>query len=261
SQVAALAAGVLDPADLVIPVVNGVAQEKEEMEQEKQRQEEEAARRKALAVKKKMESDEESSEEDEEEERAPAETVGVPEQPQSQQGSVEGMEVAEEEKGREESSSANEGKEKAKTAEGEAAVAAGGAASQPEGMEVDGDVEEEDEEASGDDSSSVESSDDDAPEPPRRNPNPHLPLTGPLSKCPVGDVSDGEDEDFMGSAVPMTKNEEFEPILPLGEVSMDGAEMKKVGVILSLVEAAGTIVVQGQSPPLDEGCVLASSIV
>lgn len=42
---------------------------------------------------------------------------------------------------------------------------------------------------------------------------------------------------------------------------MDGAEMKKVGVILSLVEAAGTIVVQGQSPPLDEGCVLASSTV
>lgn len=56
-------------------------------------------------------------------------------------------------------------------------------------------------------------------------------------------------------------HQELEPILPLGEVSMNGAEVKKVGVILSLVEADGTIVVQGESPPLDEGCVLSSSVV
>lgn len=36
--------------------------------------------------------------------------------------------------------------------------------------------------------------------------DPHLPRTGPLSICPLGDVSDGEDE-FVGSALPMTKNE------------------------------------------------------
>lgn len=49
--------------------------------------------------------------------------------------------------------------------------------------------------------------------------------------------------------------------MPLGEVSMDGAEVKKVGIILSLVEADGTIVIQGESPPLDEGCVLSSCVV
>lgn len=49
--------------------------------------------------------------------------------------------------------------------------------------------------------------------------------------------------------------------MPLGEVSLDGAQMKEVGVILSLVEADGTIVVQGESPPLDEGCVLSSCVI
>lgn len=54
----------------------------------------------------------------------------------------------------------------------------------------------------------------------------------------------------------------MEPFLPLGEVSvMDGAEVKEVGTILSLVKPDGTIVVQGRSPPLDEGCVLYSRVV
>lgn len=41
---------------------------------------------------------------------------------------------------------------------------------------------------------------------------------------------------------------------------MDGAEVMEVGIILSLVEADGTIVVQGTQgqPPLDEGSVLSS---
>lgn len=42
---------------------------------------------------------------------------------------------------------------------------------------------------------------------------------------------------------------------------MDGAKVKEVGTILSLVESDGTIVVQGRSPPLDEGCVLSSCVV
>lgn len=43
---------------------------------------------------------------------------------------------------------------------------------------------------------------------------------------------------------------------------MDGTEVMEVGTILSLVEADGTIVVQGTqgSPPLDEGSVLASHV-
>lgn len=56
--------------------------------------------------------------------------------------------------------------------------------------------------------------------------------------------------------------QELEPILPLGEVSLDGADVQEVGKILSLVEADGTIVVQGkQGLVLDEGCVLASRVV
>lgn len=48
--------------------------------------------------------------------------------------------------------------------------------------------------------------------------------------------------------------------MPLGEVSLDEAEVKQVGVIKSLVETDGTIVIEGESPPLDEGCVLASCV-
>lgn len=48
--------------------------------------------------------------------------------------------------------------------------------------------------------------------------------------------------------------------MPLGEVSMDGAEVITVGTILALVESDGTIVVQGTpgKPPLDEGSVLSA---
>ncbi|CAM9090102.1 unnamed protein product, partial [Scytosiphon promiscuus] len=258
TEVAALAAGVFEPADLVVPVVNGVALEKEEQERRKKQKEEQAARLKAAAaVKVKVESDEESSEE--EEERDPAEPAGAPVQQRAepQRGAVEGMELG-------------------KRRSGAAQEKVSGKPRRHDHVLVDDDKGGYDflqvfaHTAHIANRSQTTSASCGAfafvglfrlCNSPSSSQNPHLPLTGPLSKCPAGDVTDGEDEDFMGSAVPMTKNEELEPILPLGEVSMDGEEMKKVGVILSLVEAAGTIVVQGESPPLDEGCVLVSSLV
>lgn len=58
-----------------------------------------------------------------------------------------------------------------------------------------------------------------------------------------------------------TRPQGIEPILPLGEVSMDGAEVMEVGKILALVEADGTVVIQGTpgKPPLDEGSVLSAA--
>lgn len=58
-------------------------------------------------------------------------------------------------------------------------------------------------------------------------------------------------------------------ILPLGEVVIDANDVIEVGEILSLVEADGTIVVQGKRkstpcsfdlPTLDEGSVLSSTV-
>ncbi|CAM9737135.1 unnamed protein product, partial [Ectocarpus fasciculatus] len=240
TEVAALAAGELAPTDLVAPVANGEASGNTKQQGNPQE---------GAMPKVKIESDEESSE-DEEEQTAPAGTSTVGGERAQQQ--AEGMEVE-----KDESSAANKGKRKAVILEeAEEEGGGGGAESQPEGMEMEAEEEE------GGESSEVSSEDSEVIEAPRRNKDPHLPLTGPLSIRPIGDVSDGEDEDFMGSALPMTKNEELEPILPLGEVSLDGADVQEVGKILSLVEADGTIVVQGKPGlVLDEGCVLASRIV
>ncbi|CBN78010.1 expressed unknown protein [Ectocarpus siliculosus] len=240
TEVAALAAGVMAPSDLVRPVANGEASKNTEQ------QGQDGGPQEGATAKVKIESDEESSE-DEEEQRAPAGTVGG----ERAQQQAEGMEVE-----KEESSAANKGKRKAAILEAEEEGGGGGAEGRPEWMEM------EPEEEAGDGSSEVSSEDSEVIEAPRRNKDPHLPLTGPLSIRPIGDVSDGEDEEFMGAALPMTKNEELEPILPLGEVSLDGAEVQEVGKILSLVEADGTIVVQGKPGlVLDEGCVLASRVV
>ncbi|CAM9721954.1 unnamed protein product, partial [Ectocarpus sp. 6 AP-2014] len=240
TEVAALAAGVMAPSDLVGPVANGEAPKNTEQ------QGQDGGPQKGATAKIKIESDEESSE-DEEEQRAPASTVGG----ERAQQQAEGMEVE-----KEESSAANKGKRKAAILEAEEGGGGGGAEGRPEWMEM------EPEEEAGDGISEVSSEDSEVIEAPRRNKDPHLPLTGPLSIRPIGDVSDGEDEEFMGAALPMTKNEELEPILPLGEVSLDGAEVQEVGKILSLVEADGTIVVQGKPGlVLDEGCVLASRVV
>ncbi|CAN0379463.1 unnamed protein product, partial [Ectocarpus sp. 12 AP-2014] len=239
TEVAALAAGVMAPSDLVAPVANGEASKNTEQQGQA------GSLQEGATAKIKIESDEESSE-DEEEQRAPAGTVGG----ERAQQQAEGMEVE-----REESSVANKGKRKAAILEAEEEEG-GGAQGRPEWMEMEPEEEAED------GSSEVSSEDSEVVEAPRRNKDPHLPLTGPLSIRPIGDVSDGEDEEFMGSALPMTKNEELEPILPLGEVSLDGAEVQEVGKILSLVEADGTIVVQGKPGlVLDEGCVLASRVV
>ncbi|CAM9696264.1 unnamed protein product, partial [Laminaria digitata] len=89
---------------------------------------------------------------------------------------------------------------------------------------------------------------------------PPSPSSGPASVMLAGDDSDGDDEELASSAGPMTQNEEAEPILPLGEVSMDGADVVEVGSILSLLEADGTIVIRGApgKPPLNEGSVLSA---
>ncbi|CAM9884908.1 unnamed protein product, partial [Pylaiella littoralis] len=259
TEVAALAVGVIAPSDLLVEVADVETQQtndsnanSEQQEKAEEKGEEESP--KNPVAKRKLESDEESSDEEEEEE---------------EEGG-QGMDVAEgEEEEEEEFSAAHKGKGKARVANaaeaGMGAGAGGGAAGPADAMEVEPRLGEGKGPAGADNGSEEKADDsDDAPEPPeppRRNKDPHLPRTGPLSICPLGDVSDGEDEEFVGSALPMTKNEEVEPILPLGEVSMDGAKVKEVGTILSLVESDGTIVVQGRSPPLDEGCVLSSCVV
>lgn len=141
---AALAAGVMAPSDLVAPVANGEASKNTEQ------QGQDGSPQEGATAKIKIESDEESSE-DEEEQRAPAGTVGG----ERAQQQVEGMEVE-----KEESSAANKGKRKAAILEAE--EEGGGAEGRPEWMEM------EPEEEAGDGSSEVSSEDSEVIEAPRR---------------------------------------------------------------------------------------------